>query len=71
VAIAPLPQVSWRFEGSNLGRLPGGAMASRPLGPSTITRRASPSESPTSAIRAVASASAMARTHSAPARVLP
>jgi hypothetical protein len=66
-----LGQVSSRFEGSKSGRSLGEAIASSPLGPSTITRRASPSEAPTSAIRAVGSASAIARTHSAPARVLP
>jgi hypothetical protein len=60
-----------RFDGSNTGRCLGGEIAIKPLGPSTITRRASPSESPTSAIRAVGSFSAISRTHSAPARVLP
>jgi hypothetical protein len=46
-------------------------MARRPLCPSTITLRASARFAATSAIRASGSASAMLRTHSAPARVLP
>ena len=40
-AYAPFGQTTRRFDDSNRGRLPGGAMASRPLGPSTITSRMS------------------------------
>jgi len=71
VAIAPPGQVSRRSDGSQRGRVFGGATARSPLSPSIITARASPSEPPTSAIRAAGSASATLRTHSAPARVLP
>ena len=71
MACAPEGQVSRRREGSNLGRLPRGAIASSPLAPSTITLRASGSDAAISAIRAAGLASATARTHSAPARVLP
>jgi hypothetical protein len=36
-----LGQVIRRFDGSNFGRIQGGAIASRPEGPSTITSRIS------------------------------
>ena len=58
-------------EGSNTGLWPGRQIASNPLSPSTITARASASEAETSAIRASGLSSAIIRTHSAPARVLP
>lgn len=71
IALAPLGQTSRRSAGAKAGRHHQGATDSSPEGPSTITLRASPKVAPTSAIRALPSPSAMARTHSAPARVLP
>ena len=69
-ATLPLRHSSRRRLGIHSGRAPRGCTASSPETPSIITSRTSCSLPPTSAMRCLGEA-ASARTHSAPARVLP
>jgi hypothetical protein len=71
IASAPVRQMRRPLEGSNRGLVAAGETARMPLSPSTITARAPRSVAPTRAMRASFRLSAIERTHSAPARVLP